>query len=104
MDYLFTQLMLWGKQEGYRWFNLGMAPLSALEDHPLATQWNRLGALIYRYGEHFYNFQGLRRYKEKFDPRWEPKYLVSLGGLALPRILTNVASLISGGLRGVIAK
>jgi lysylphosphatidylglycerol synthetase-like protein (DUF2156 family) len=46
----------------------------------------------------------LRQYKEKFDPEWEPKYLASPGGLALPRILTNIASLISGGLKGVIAK
>ncbi|HEY8183629.1 MAG TPA: phosphatidylglycerol lysyltransferase domain-containing protein, partial [Thermoanaerobaculia bacterium] len=57
-----------------------------------------------RFGEHFYNFQGLRQYKEKFDPIWEPMYLASPGGLALPRILTNLATLISGGLRGVVAK
>ena len=31
MEYLFTELMLWGRKEGYRWFNLGMAPLSGLE-------------------------------------------------------------------------
>jgi phosphatidylglycerol lysyltransferase len=104
MEYLFLQLMLWGKQEGYRWFDLGMAPLSGLEDHALAPLWNRLGAYMFRHGEHFYNFQGLRQYKEKFDPEWEPRYLASPGGLALPRILTNIASLISGGLKGVITK
>jgi phosphatidylglycerol lysyltransferase len=104
MEYLFIQLMLWGKQEGYRWFNLGVAPLSGLEDRALAPVWNRLGAFIFRHGEHFYNFQGLRQYKDKFDPAWKPKYLASPGGLALPRILTDLASLISGGLGGVISK
>ena len=104
MDYLFTQLILWGKQEGYAWFNLGMAPLSGLESRALAPFWNRLGSFVFRHGEHFYNFQGLRRYKEKFDPVWEPKYLASPGGLALPRILTNLASLISGGIKGVVTK
>lgn len=103
MEFLFIQLMLWGKQEGYRWFNLGMAPLSGLEEHALAPLWNRLGALVYRHGEHFYNFQGLRQYKEKFDPAWEPKYLASPGGLILPRILTNIAFLISEGNKGVAA-
>ncbi len=104
MDYLFIQLMLWGKKEGYRWFNLGMAPLSGLETRALAPFWNRCGTFIFRHGEHFYNFQGLRQYKEKFDPEWEPKYLAAPGGLKLPRILTNLVTLISGGLKGVVTK
>ncbi|GAJ04445.1 unnamed protein product, partial [marine sediment metagenome] len=104
MEYLFVELMLWGKQEKYRWFNLGMAPLSGIQDHALAPLWNRLEAFVFRYGEHFYNLKGLRQYKEKFDPEWEPRYLASHGGLALPRILSNIASLISGGVKGVIGK
>jgi phosphatidylglycerol lysyltransferase len=104
MDYMFLQLILWGQQQGYGSFNLGMAPLSGLENRSLGTVWNRVGALAYRFGENFYNFQGLRQYKEKFDPVWEPMYLASPGGLWLPRILTNLATLISGGLRGVVAK
>ena len=70
----------------------------------LSPLWNRLGTFVFRHGEHFYNFEGLRKYKEKFKPEWEPKYLAATGGLALPHILTNVASLISGGINGVIAK
>jgi len=104
MDYMFVNLILWGQERGYAWFNLGMAPLSGLENRSLGTLWNRVGALAYRFGENFYNFQGLRQYKEKFDPEWEPMYLASPGGLVLPRILTNLAALISGGLRGVISK
>ena len=99
MEYLFTCLMLWDKERGYRWFNLGMAPFSGLENRALAPLWNRLGAFIYRHGEHFYNFQGLRQYKEKFDPEWQPKYMASPGGLALPQIFTNLATLISGGMK-----
>jgi phosphatidylglycerol lysyltransferase len=104
MEFLFTELMLWGKAQGYQWFRLGMAPFSGLESRALAPLWARVGAFMYQHGEHFYNFQGLREYKEKFDPVWEPRYLASPGGLTLPRILTNVASLISGGIKGVVAK
>jgi len=104
MDFLFAELMAWGKAEGYAWFNLGMAPLSGLEDRALAPLWNRVGAIVFRHGEHFYNFQGLRAYKEKFHPTWTPRYLASPGGITLPRVLVNVAALISGGLRGVFAK
>jgi len=104
MEYLFIQLMLWGKAQGVRWFSLGMAPLSGMEDRALAPLWNRLGAFMFRHGEHFYNFQGIRAYKEKFDPEWEPCYLACPGGLALPRILTNIATLIAGGLKGMVSK
>jgi phosphatidylglycerol lysyltransferase len=104
MDYLFVQMMLAGRERGFRWFNLGMAPLSGLEERALAPLWSRLGAFIFRHGENFYNFQGLRQYKQKFDPQWSPRYLASPGGFILPVILTNVASLISGGLRGVVAR
>jgi phosphatidylglycerol lysyltransferase len=104
MDYLFIELMLWGRSEGYRWFNLGMAPLSGLEAHPLAPAWHRVGNFIFRHGEHFYNFEGLRRYKSKFDPVWEPRYLAAPGGIALPRVLVDVSVLIAGGMKELFAR
>ena len=104
MEYLFVQMMLAGRERGFGWFNLGIAPLSGLENRALAPLWSRLGAFIFRHGEHFYNFQGLRQYKEKFDPQWTPRYMASPGGLALPVIMTNVATLISGSLRGVVSR
>jgi len=104
MDYLFVELMLWAKDHGYRWFNLGMAPLSGLQSRRQAPLWNRFGALIFGRGERFYNFQGLHRYKDKFDPEWEPRYMAVPGGIALPVVLTNVASLIAGGLTGVVRR
>lgn len=104
MDALFAELMLWGKVQGYQSFNLGMAPLSGLENRSLAPLWNRIGAIVFGHGEHFYNFEGLRQYKEKFDPIWTPRYLASPAGLALPRILANIAALISGGLKRALVK
>lgn len=104
MDYLFVELMLWARGEGYRWFNLGMAPLAGLYNRRQAPLWNRFGALVFGRGERFYNFRGLQRYKEKFDPQWEPRYMAVPRGIALPMILTNVASLISGGLSGVVRR
>ena len=104
MDYLFIELMLWGRAQGYHWFNLGMAPLAGLENHPLAPVWHRVGNFLFEHGEHFYNFEGLRRYKSKFDPQWRPRYIMTPGGLALPRILLDVSLLISGGAKGLITK
>ncbi len=104
MDYLFVELMGWGRQQGYRWFNFGMAPLSGLVPVPGAPLWNRFGGLIYQYGGHFYNFQGLRHYKDKFNPVWSPRYLASPGGLVLPAVLLDVSTLIAGGVTGILAK
>jgi phosphatidylglycerol lysyltransferase len=104
MDYLFIELMLWGRQQGYRWFNLGMAPLSGLETHALAPAWHRVGNFVFKYAEQFYNFDGLRRYKTKFQPQWRPRYLAFPGGLALPRVLLDVSTLISGGVRELVSK
>jgi phosphatidylglycerol lysyltransferase len=104
MEYLLIELAQWAKREGFSRFNLGMAPLSGLQPRAVASFWNRAGALIYQRGERFYNFKGLRQYKQKFDPTWEPRYLASPGGLVLPRVLTSTAALISGGLLGVVMR
>ncbi len=104
MDYMLVECMLWGKAQGFRWFNLGMAPLSGLEEHALAPTWHKLGRMVQRYGETFYNFGGLRKFKEKFDPVWRPRYLAAPDGLALAGALLDVTALISGGVRNVLRK
>jgi phosphatidylglycerol lysyltransferase len=109
MDLLFVQLLLWGQAQGYRTANLGMTPLAGLMDPALARPelaplWARAGTFLYGRGESLYNFQGLRAFKEKFSPEWEPRYLASPGGIALPRVLANVATLIAGGVGGLVHK
>jgi phosphatidylglycerol lysyltransferase len=95
MDYLFICLMAAAKAEGFQWFNLGMAPLSGLPQHRLASRWSRLGTLIYRHGDSFYNFEGLRAFKSKFKPVWRPRYLAHPGGLSMARVLMDATRLIA---------
>ncbi len=104
MEYLFIKLILWGRENGFRWFDMGMAPFSGADDRQVAPIWNRFAAFLYAYGEEYYNFQGLRRFKEKFDPTWKPCYMAVPGGLTLPLVLKDLSSLTSGGFRGVFAK
>jgi len=104
MESLFVHLLVWGREQGYQRFGLGMAPLSGFEQSPVASLWNRLGAFIYEHGEPVYNFQGLRAYKEKFNPFWEPRYLAYPGGLRLPRILADISALVAGGYRRIFLK
>lgn len=105
MDYLFVELMLWGREQGYQWFSLGMAPLSGLEQRALAPLWHKLGHLVFEHGESFYNFEGLRNYKEKFEPEWRSRYIACEGGvLSLPRALVDTSRLISGGVTRLLSK
>jgi phosphatidylglycerol lysyltransferase len=96
--------MLWAKTQGYRRFDLGMAPLSGMQNRALSPLWVRASALVFQYGEQFYNFEGLRKYKDKFRPVWEPRYLAAPGGLTLAAILADVTALIGGGVAGVLRK
>lgn len=105
MEFLITSIILHLKEQGIRLFNLGMAPLSGLERRRLAPLWHRLGAIVFEHGEQFYNFRGLRQFKEKFNPSWEPRYLATPGGIDPLIVLADAAALIGGGsLIGVVRK
>ena len=99
MDFLFAKVMQWAKDRGYETFSLGMAPLSAVGDNPYARINERLAALAFQYGGRFYNYQGLRRYKEKFAPEWTGSYLAYPRGLWVPGLLIDIAALVAGGYR-----
>jgi phosphatidylglycerol lysyltransferase len=104
MDFLFTQLLLHFKAQGVQRFALGMAPMAGMETHELAPRWHRFGRWLFQSGESFYNFRGLRNFKDKFQPVWEPRYIAAPPGVATLLSLADVTALIAGGLRGVFAK
>lgn len=99
MDYLMSEILLWGKGQGYRAFDLGMAPLAGLETGGSAPVWNRLASLVYRRARRFYNFEGLRQYKEKFDPIWQGRYIAIPSGMHPTFALADVAKLVIGPRR-----
>ena len=104
MEYLITKLIVHFKEQGYETLSLGMAPLSGLESHPLAPLWHRIGRFVYRSGARFYNFEGLRTFKQKYDPVWEPRYLATPSGLAPALAISDIAALIGGGIKGLVAR
>ncbi|NWK97571.1 bifunctional lysylphosphatidylglycerol flippase/synthetase MprF [Sphingobium lactosutens] len=97
MDFMFARLMQWGEAEGYRWFALGLAPLSGLEARRLASPWAKAGAFLYRHGGGFYGFEGLRAYKAKFAPIWEPRFIAGPQGLSMARAMVDLRRLVGGG-------
>ncbi|MGF9693043.1 phosphatidylglycerol lysyltransferase domain-containing protein [Rhizobium sp. 0TCS1.26] len=104
MDLLFVRIMEHLKADGFGVLNLGMAPLAGLATHRRAPLWNRIGRHIFETGERYYNFKGVRAFKSKFDPDWQPRYM-AVSGSGMPfSSACDVTMLIGGGLKGILRK
>ena len=96
MDFLFDNLFCLLRDQGLQRFDLGLAPLAGVGEHPDSTTEERVVRQLFDLLGRFFPMAGLRAYKAKFDPEWEDRYLVYQGGpaglvrtaIALSRILT----------------
>jgi phosphatidylglycerol lysyltransferase len=104
MDFIFTRAIEWARDEGYEWFNLGMAPLSGVGNIRYARPDERLARLAYDYGNRLYNYKGLRGFKEKFHPQWQSRYIAYPLNRQLPTVLVDLAALIAGGYRRILTR
>ncbi len=75
MDFLFAEMFLWAKAQGYRIFDLNTSPAAGVEPNAQAPILTTMAKIAYEYGENIYNFKGVRRFKSKFCPGWENVYL-----------------------------
>ena len=87
MEYLFASLLEWAKGQGYDTFSFGQSALSNVGQKPDDPRMEKILHSIYENFNRFYNFKGLHSFKEKFNPRWEPRYFVFPGISSLPTIL-----------------
>jgi phosphatidylglycerol lysyltransferase len=69
-----------------------------------APRWQRVGRLLFEYGERFYSFRGLYSFKDKFEPVWEARYLTAPGGVAPLLVMLDLATMIGGGSRATRSK
>jgi phosphatidylglycerol lysyltransferase len=104
MEFMMVGLIQHYKNHGYGRFSLGMVPLSGLQPRRGAPLTQRLGSMVFSRGEQLYNFQGLRRFKDKFQPVWEPRYMAVPAGLDPLVALADTAALIAGGLTGLVKR
>jgi phosphatidylglycerol lysyltransferase len=81
MDYLFSELMLRLREEGYRWFSLGLAPLAGVGERAGARLMDRAVHQVYEHASSLFSFRGLRNFKAKFEPLWEDRFLAYQPGL-----------------------
>lgn len=72
----------------------------------IGPKWRYVTNTVTKYGKTYYNFTGLRNFKEKFNPKWEPRYIgIETGlraGMKPIKGLTDTMLLISGGLGSLV--
>ena len=86
MDFLFVSMFQHFKALNYEGFNLGLAALSGVGETGESTRMEKGMHYLYEHLNQFYNFQGLRAYKDKFHPHWESRYIVYPQLAALPNV------------------
>ncbi len=96
MDFLFISMFGHFKELGYDGFNLGLSALSGVGETPGSPRLEKGLHYLYEHLNKFYNFKGLHAYKEKFHPRWEPRYLVYPSFVALPSVVVALIRADSG--------
>lgn len=66
--------------QGFARLNLGLSPLSGLDDSDDKSVINTALKFLYSNGDRFYSFSGLKRFKAKYEPDWSDRYLAYPGG------------------------
>jgi len=96
MDFLFISMFQHFQKQGYDGFNLGLSALSGVGETPESPRLEKALHYLYQHLNQFYNFKGLHAYKEKFHPRWEPRYFVYSNLAALPEVVVALIRADSG--------
>lgn len=96
MEFIFGSMLQWAKDQGYETFSLGLSAIVGVGEKPDDPRTEKALHTIADYVSRFYNFRGLHEFKEKFHPRWEPRYLAYPGPASLPLVLTTLLRVHSG--------
>ncbi|TAK66792.1 MAG: DUF2156 domain-containing protein, partial [Dehalococcoidia bacterium] len=90
-DFLYVALTDYFRERGFTGMNLGLSPFSGLDVERPKSPAERAMSLLYRRGTFLFRYTGLREFKEKFQPAWEPRYLIYNSEIQLPGIALAVA-------------
>lgn len=96
MEFLFARMLQWAKEKGYETFSLGLSAIVGVGEKPEDPRVEQALHTISEYVSRFYNFKGLHNFKDKFHPRWEPRYLAYRGPTSLPLVLNSLMRVHSG--------
>jgi len=78
-DFLLINFIEYLSDQGFKSLNLGLCPLVGLDSAEHNGPINDLMKFIYAHGQKIYSFQGLYRFKAKYEPDWRNRYLIYRG-------------------------
>lgn len=97
-DFLVISVLDSLASRGYLTFNMGLSPLAGLNQPN--DQGNAVVSaalkLLFSKGDRIYSFNGLRRFKDKYNPEWQPRYIAYQGGV---RNFTKAAAALNRAMR-----
>lgn len=96
MDFLFVEMFQYFKAKGYDGFNLGLSALVSSIESAASPRLAQGMHYLYTHLNQFYNFTGLHEYKDKFNPRWESRYLIYPGLVSLVDVVVALIRADSG--------
>jgi len=87
-DFLLINFIDYLASLDFQYLNLGLCPLAGLDSVDYKGPIIELMRFIYAHGQKIYSFQGLYRFKAKYEPDWRNRYLIYRGNFrSLIRIL-----------------
>ena len=92
MEALFIAALQWAREQGAETFSLGLSAVAGVGEKPDDPRIERALHTLADHLKTYFNFSGLRVFKAKFNPDWQPRYLIFPGLNHLP---SAVAALIS---------
>jgi phosphatidylglycerol lysyltransferase len=90
-EFLLIRLCEYLKSQGFRYVNLGFAPMSGIDDPQTFPE--KSMHFAYEKIKSFSHFKGQREFKERFFPQWSNRYLIydhDYDLLQVPRALSRV--------------
>lgn len=76
MDALYLNILLYAQSENYHYFNMGMATLSNVGQNKYGYLREKIAGHVFNHFNSLYSFEGLRKYKQKYNPEWSPRFII----------------------------
>jgi phosphatidylglycerol lysyltransferase len=96
-DYLLMNFIKHVYEQKIERVNLGLCPLAGMdkEDENRTLVDNAL-QFVYSNGDRFYSFSGLHRFKVKYEPNWQSRYIAYRGGIGA---FTRTLNALNGAMK-----